>query len=47
MVTKLSVVILKDEHTPRYFWKLARVTELIPGRDSSVRAAKILVLRTD
>jgi len=31
-----DIVILKDEHTPRCLWKLARVVELLPGRDGHV-----------
>jgi len=36
-----DMVILKDESTKRAFWKLARVKELITGRDKQVRAAVI------
>jgi len=36
-----GIVILKDEHTPRCFWKLARVVELLLGRDGHVQAASI------
>ena len=39
-----DIVILKDEHTARCWWKLARVTELLEGRDKKVRAAKVWVL---
>ena len=36
-----DMVILKDEPTKRAFWKLARVKDLITGRDQQVRAAVI------
>ena len=42
-----DIVILKDEHTARCWWKLARVTELLEGRDKKVRAAKIWVLSSE
>ena len=32
---------MKDESTKRAFWKLARVKDLITGRDQQVRAAVI------
>ena len=44
VVKKGDIVILKDEHTARGWWKLARVVELLVGRDNQVRAAKIWVL---
>ena len=47
VIKKGDVVILKDEHTSRCWWKLAMVTELVVGRDNQVRAAKICVLNTD
>jgi len=42
-----DIVILKDELTHRNWWKLARVTELIIGRDGNARAAKVLVLNQE
>jgi len=47
VVSAGEIVILKDEHTPRCFWKLARVIKLLPGRDGHVQAAKIWVLSSD
>ena len=38
-----DIVVLKDDQTKRQFWKLARVEELIIGRDNVIRAAKIRV----
>ena len=33
-----DIVLIRNEGTPRCFWKLAKVTELIPGKDSIVRS---------
>ena len=39
-----DVVILHDQGTSqRAFWKLARITDLIKGRDEKVRGARVLV----
>lgn len=39
-----DVVILHDQGTSqRAFWKLARITDLIRGRDGKVRGARVLV----
>ena len=38
-----DVVVLKDDQTKRQFWKLARIEELIIGRDGNIRAAKVRV----
>ena len=42
-----DIVILKDDLTHRIWWKLARVVELITGRDGQTRAAKVLVLNQE
>ena len=34
-------MIAKDDDLPRRAWKLAKIVELIQGRDSKVHAAKI------
>ena len=39
-----DVVLLKDDNTPRIFWKFAVVQELIKGKDGHVRSAKVKVL---
>ena len=40
-----DVVILRDQGTSqRAFWKLARITDLIKGRDGKVRGARVLVV---
>lgn len=36
-----DVVLVKDDHLPRNFWKLGRILELFPGRDGKVRACKV------
>ena len=38
-----DIVVLKDENTKRSFWKLAKVEELLKGRDGNVRTAKVKV----
>ena len=39
-----DIVLLRNESKPRAFWKLAKVTELVRGRDGAVRSAKIQCL---
>ena len=36
-------MLLKNDSTKRIFWKLARVEELIPGADGTVRAGIVKV----
>ncbi|GBN71528.1 hypothetical protein AVEN_112953-1 [Araneus ventricosus] len=36
-----DVILIKDDHLPRNFWKLGRIIELLPGRDGKVRACKV------
>ena len=38
-----DVVILKDESVKRVFWKLAKVVELLKGKDDIARGALIKV----
>ena len=38
-----DIVILRDDLTARW-WRLARVIELLKGRDDKVRAARVQVL---
>lgn len=40
-----DVVILKNDSVARAFWKLAKVEELLLGRDGTVRAAIVTVPR--
>ena len=42
-----DIVILKQESSNRMFWKLAKVEELLPGRDGTVRSAIVKVANTD
>lgn len=42
-----DVVILKNDSTPRLFWKLAKVEEVLRSSDGIVRSAKIRVLNSD
>ena len=39
-----DVVLLKDDNTPRIFWKLAVVQELIKGKDEHVKNARVKIL---
>ena len=39
-----DIVILKNDSSPRLFWKVAQVEELLPGRDNAIRSARICVL---
>jgi hypothetical protein len=38
-----DIVIVKNDSAPRAFWKLARIEQLLPGRDGKVRSASIRV----
>ena len=38
-----DIVIVKSDLTKRTFWKLAKVQELLPGRDGQIRSAKVKV----
>ena len=42
-----DIVILKSDSSNRMFWKLAKVEELLPGRDGFVRAAIVKVANSD
>lgn len=42
-----DVVLLRNEGTARCLWKLARVIQLLPGRDGIIRAARVQVLNID
>ena len=42
-----EVAILKEEGTAKCLWPLARVSEVIHGRDGKIRSAKIQLLRGD
>ena len=46
VIKKGDIVLLKDKHTIRGWWKLARVVELLVGRGNQVHAAKIWVMIT-
>ena len=36
-----DIVIVKGDSTPRAFWRLARVEQLLPGKDGKIRSAII------
>lgn len=38
-----DIVILKNDSTPRAFWKLGKVEQLMPTRDAKDRAAIVEV----
>lgn len=40
-VAKGDIVLVHDERHPRGFWKLARITETIAGKDGQVRGAVV------
>ena len=42
-----DVVLLRNEATACCLWKLAKVVQLLQGRDGVMRAAKVQVLNTD
>ena len=41
------IVILKEDGTARALWKLAKVVEILEGRDRLIRAARIQLLSND
>ena len=41
-----DIVIIYDEKVPHHLWRLGRVVDIIPSRDSNIRAAKIKVGKT-
>ena len=47
VLKKGDVALLRKEGTACCLWKLAKVTQLLQGRDGVVRAAKFQVLNTD
>ena len=38
-----DIVLIKNDHEKRMFWKLAKIMELYTGKDGSVRSAKLQV----
>ena len=42
-----DVVILREDGTARSLWKLAKVIELLKGRDNMIRSARVQVLSKD
>jgi len=38
-----DIVVMKDDHTTQYWWKLGRVIELVKERDDQVRGARVQV----
>ena len=40
-ISEGDIVIVKGDSTPRAFWRLARVEQLLPGKDSKTRSAII------
>ena len=32
------MVLIRNENTPRCFWRLAQICELIPSKDDSIRS---------
>jgi hypothetical protein len=42
-----DIVILKEDGTPRLFWKLAKIKDLIQSADGIIRAARIQLVRGD
>ncbi len=42
-ISEGDIVIVKNDSAPRAFWKLARIEQLLPGKDGKVRSASIRV----
>ena len=42
-----DIVVMKEDHTERCWWKLGRVIELLKGRDELVRGARVQVLNNE
>ena len=44
MVNEGDLVILKSDRSPRAFWKVAKVEQIIPSRVNIIRAARVRVI---
>ena len=42
-ISVVDIVILKNDSTSRNFWRLAKIEELLPGRDGTIRSAVVKV----
>ena len=42
-----DVIVSKGDSSPRVFWKLAKVTEILRSHDGIIQAAKVRVLNSD
>jgi len=42
-----DIVIVKSDQSTRNVWKLAKVEELLPGRDGQIRSARVKVASSD
>ena len=42
-----DIVIVKSDQSTRNFWKLAKVEELLPGRDGQIQSARVKVASSD
>ena len=47
MIKEGDIVVLKEDCTARCLWKLAKIVELITGRDGRTQAAKVQLLSKD
>ena len=42
-----DVVLLRNENLPRGSWRLGTITEVIPGKDDTIRTAKLDIVKPD
>ena len=42
-----DIVLVKSDSTKRAFWKLAKVDELLEGKDGQIRAARVKVANAE
>ena len=38
------MVLIRNENTPRCFWRLAQICELIPNKDDSIRSVWLNII---
>ena len=46
-INVFDIVLVFYENVPRYFWRIAIVTRLLPGRDSEIRGAIVRIANTN
>ena len=40
-------MLVYDEKVPRYFWRIAIITRVLPSRDSEIKEARVRIAKTN